>query len=160
MKPFTLRHFTAWTQKLIADNGLAFKLEPFQRAFVKDVFAGYPVCWLVVPEGNGKTTLSAALGLYGLRFSDGAQIPIAASTRDQVRIMYRQMKGFVVRSELGEPDEEKTWFEAFDGYRQIHLRVPGKTKRGETAGQIEVYAADAGTGDDVRVTRAHEDVDQ
>ena len=39
------------------------------------------------PEGNGKTTLMAALGLYGLRFAEGAQIPIAASTRDQIRIM-------------------------------------------------------------------------
>jgi len=149
MKPFTLKHFESWCKLLICDNGKPFKLEPFQRAYVEDVFSGRPVCWLVVPEGNGKTTLVAALGLYGLRFGEGAQIPIAASTRDQIRIMYRQMKGFVTRSELGEPDDEKRWIECFDGYRQIHLRGPGKTRRGETLGQIEVYAADAGTADGV-----------
>ena len=63
--------------------------------------------------------------------------------------MYRQMKGFVQRSGLGEPDADGFWIECFDGYRQIHLRVPGKTKRGETVGQVEVYAADAGTADGV-----------
>jgi len=148
-RPFTLSHFQAWCSGLVCDNGKPFKLEPFQRAFVKDVFAGKQVCWLIVPEGNGKTTLTAALGLYGLRFAAGAQIPIAASTRDQIRIMYRQMKGFVVRSNMGEVDHEGRWVECFDGYRQIHLRGPGKTKRGEILGQIEVYAADAGTADGV-----------
>ena len=149
MTPFTLKHFQYWCTGLVCDNGKPFKLEPFQRAFVKDVFSGKPVCWFVLPEGNGKTTLIAALGLYGLRFADGAQIPIAASTRDQIRIMYRQMKGFVVRSRLGEVDEQGRWIECFDGYRQIHLRGPGRTKRGEILGQIEVYAADAGTADGV-----------
>jgi phage terminase large subunit-like protein len=107
------------------------------------------VLWLVLPEGNGKTTLLAALGLYGLRFGGEASIPVAASTRDQARIMYRQMKGFVSRSGLHQPDDEGFWFECFDGYRQIHLRRPGDTKRGETVGQIEVHAADAGAADGV-----------
>jgi len=147
--PFSLPHFEAWSHKLVCDNGKPLELEPFQRAFVEDVFSGKPVCWLVVPEGNGKTTLIAALGLYGVRFGEGAQIPIAASTRDQIRIMYRQMKGFVTRSQLGQVDHEGRWLECFDGYRQIHLRGPGNTRRGETLGQIEVYAADAGSADGV-----------
>ena len=41
------------------------------------------------------------------------------------------------------------WFECFDAYRQIQLRKAGRTKRGETVGQIEVHAADAGTADGV-----------
>ena len=84
---FTLEHFEAWCKGLILDSDGPVELEPFQRAFVEDIFAGHKVNWLVVPEGNGKTTLLAALGLYGLRFADQASIPIAASTRDQVRIM-------------------------------------------------------------------------
>jgi phage terminase large subunit-like protein len=107
------------------------------------------VLWLVVPEGNGKTTLMAALGLYGLRFGGESSIPVAASTRDQAKIMYRQMKGFVTRSGLSNPDAEGFWFECFDGYRQVQLRRPGKTKRGEVVGQIEIHAADAGTADGV-----------
>jgi phage terminase large subunit-like protein len=148
-KPFTIRHFEGWVKKLILDNGESVRLESFQRKFVEDVFAGRKVCWLIVPEGNGKTTLLAALGLYGLRFASEASIPIAASARDQARIMYRQMKGFVKRSGLETPDSDGLWFEAFDGYRQIQLRAAGDTKRGEVLGQIELYGADEGTADGV-----------
>jgi phage terminase large subunit-like protein len=92
----------------------------------------------------------AALGLYGLRFWEEASIPIAAASKDQVRIMYRQMRGFVKRSkELQRPDADGFWFEAFDGYREIHLKTVGATKRGEVVGRIEVHASDAGTADGV-----------
>lgn len=124
-------------------------MEPFQRAFVEDIFVGRPVNWLVIPEGNGKTTLLAALGLYGLVHADEASIPIAASSRDQCRIMYRQMKGFVSRSKLGVEGKDGRWIECFDGYRQVQLRKAGRTRRGEVVGQIEVHAADAGTADGV-----------
>ena len=147
-KEFTLAHFEKWVKRLVLDSGVRVRLEEFQRSFVEDVFSGRRVNWLVVPEGNGKTTLLAALGLYGLRFAGHASIPIAASTRDQVRIMYRQMKGFVARSGL-EETEDGVWFECFDGYRQVQLRTAGKTRRGEVLGQIEVHAADAGTADGV-----------
>ena len=101
---------------------------------------------MIVPEGNGKTTLIAGLGLYGLRFAEDALIPVAASSRDQARIMYRQAKGFLRRSKLDDPGFE---FEAFDGYRRVDLRGPGRTKRGEVLGSIEIHAADAGTGDGI-----------
>lgn len=117
--------------------------------------AGTRENWLVVPEGNGKTTMVAGLALYHRRFREEASVPIAASTRDQVRIMYRQAKGFIRRSRLGEPDKEGFWMEAFDGYRRIDLRAPMENwSRGETRGLIEVHAADAGTGDGVIPTLA------
>ena len=143
---FTLEHFEKWASRLILDNGEPWKLEEFQRAFVSDVFDGATECWLIVPEGNGKTTLIAGLALYGLRFAPDALIPVAASSRDQARIMYRQAKGFLRRSKLNDPGFE---FEPFDGYRRVDLRVPGKTKRGDVAGSIEIMAADAATGDGV-----------
>jgi hypothetical protein len=86
------------------------------------------------------------LALYGLRFASDALIPVAASSRDQARIMYRQAKGFLRRSSLNDPGFE---FEAFDGYRRIDVRGPGRTKRGEVLGSIEIHAADAGTGDGI-----------
>jgi phage terminase large subunit-like protein len=148
--PFTIGHFQRWANKLVLDSGVFVELEPFQLGFVEDVFSGRRACWLIVPEGNGKTTLLAALGLYGLRFRVEASVPIAASSKDQARIMYRQMRGFVKRSpELQKPDSDGFWFEPFDGYREIHLRTAGKTKRGEVAGRIEVHASDAGTADGV-----------
>jgi phage terminase large subunit-like protein len=148
LESFTLEHFEAWASRLILDNGESWELEPFQREFIGNVFkmGGETECWLVVPEGNGKTTLIAGLALYGLRFTPDALIPVAASSRDQARIMYRQAKGFLRRSQLNDPG---FCFEPFDGYRRVDLRVPGRTKRGEVAGSIEIHAADAGTGDGI-----------
>jgi phage terminase large subunit-like protein len=134
---------------LVLEDGTSLALEDWQRAFVVDLFAGRSLNWLIVPEGNGKTTLLASLGLYGLRFAEHALIPIAASSRDQARIMYRQMKGFVQRSRLGE-HRDGLWFEAFDGYRRIDLRSEeDRNRRGDTVGTIELHAADAGTADGV-----------
>jgi phage terminase large subunit-like protein len=153
--PFTLLHFKTWAQNLILDSGVPWRLEPFQAAFVRDLFKGYKENWLVVPEGNGKTTLVAGLALYHLRFQEDAMVPIAASTRDQVRIMYRQAKGFIRRSGLDKEDEDGKWFEAFDGYRRIDLRGRNpRNRRGDVLGTIEVHAADANTGDGVIPTLA------
>ena len=145
-EPFELEHFEAWAHRLVLDNGHRWVLDGFQAEFVADVFGGARECWLIVPEGNGKTTFTAGLALYGLRFAPNALIPVAASSRDQARIMYRQAKGFLQRSKLDDPG---FWFEAFDGYRRIDLRVPGRTKRGDIVGSIEMHAADAGTGDGI-----------
>lgn len=145
-EPFTAEHFEWWSRRLILDSGEPWGLEEFQLVFVADLFEGARECWLVLPEGNGKTTFVAGLGLYGLRFAEDALIPVAASSRDQARIMYRQAKGFLRRSRLDDPGFS---FEAFDGYRRVDLRVPGRTKRGEVAGSIEIHAADAGTGDGI-----------
>lgn len=144
--PFTFEHFEWWSRRLILDNGEPWALDVYQQQVASDVFGGVRETWLVVPEGNGKTTFLAGLGLYGLRFAPDALIPIAASSRDQARIMYRQAKGFLRRSKLDDPGFS---FEAFDGYRRVDLRVPGKTKRGAVAGSIEIHAADAGTGDGI-----------
>lgn len=145
-QPFTIGHFEKWAKRLVLDNGEFWQLEPFQRDFIEDVFGGFRECWAVWPEGNTKTTTIAGLGLYGIRFAEDANLPIAASTRDQARIMYRQAKGFITRSELG---DDGCWFEAFDGYRRIDWRRPGATKRGETVGFMEIHAADSGSADGV-----------
>ena len=58
------------------------------------------------------------------------------------------MRGFVYRSDLWKRDDG-LWFECLEAQRQIHLRVPGATKRGHTVGKIEVHPADAGTADGV-----------
>src|SRR5437870_4491032 len=53
---FTLEHFREWASGLELDTGEFWVLEPFQEAFVADWLAGFTECWLIVPEGNGKTT--------------------------------------------------------------------------------------------------------
>lgn len=110
-------------------------MEPFQAAFIEDFFSGVPECWLVIPEGNAKTTLVAGLGLYHAQFTPDGWVPVAASSRDQARILYRQAKGFVSRS------KSLAGFRCFDGYRRIDYQRNGS--------QVEIFAADERTGDGI-----------
>jgi len=116
------------------DNGQQWDIEDFQAAFLEDLFSGVPECWLIIPEGNAKTTLFAGIGLYHIEHRRSAMVPIAASARDQVEIMYTQAEGFIVRSEL-------RGFKLHPGYRRIRYE--------DTLSRIQVQAADDRTGDGV-----------
>jgi phage terminase large subunit-like protein len=135
-RPFTLEHFKAWAADLVLDTGRPWVLEPFQAAFVRDVFRGVPECWLVIPEGNGKTTLVAGLALYHCRYKPSAWVPVAASSREQAEIAYRQAEGFVIRTPRLQPV-----FKCLEGYRRIRCDEMGS--------RIQVFAADDRTGDGV-----------
>lgn len=149
--PFSLPHFREWASDLILDTGQSWHPEDFQEAFLDDVFAGFPECWLVVPEGNGKTTLVAGLALYHAEFRAQAAVPVAASSRDQAEVVYRQAEGFVLRSPRmyeiqhsalqvvkGKLKTEVPRFVCLEGYRRIN-HVDGS--------RIQVFAADERTGD-------------
>ena len=138
--PFSVTHFKAWAEQLELSSGAMFVLEPFQELFVADLFAGYRECWLVVPEGNGKTTVIALLALYHIRFRSEAWVPVAASTRDQAGIIYRQASGFVRRNQL---EHE---FHCHPGLRRIRCDA--------TFGSIQIFAAEASGGDGVIPTLA------
>ncbi len=131
--------FPEFASRLVLDSGELLQLEPFQLAFVDDVAAGHPECWLIIPEGNGKTTLLAAFLLWHAQVVRFASVPVAASTRDQAMLLYRQAKGFVMRSQL-------PGFQCQDGYRRI--------KYGKHESVIQIFAADAGGGDGVIPTLA------
>lgn len=157
-QPFTLPHFRAWASDLILDTGESWHPEDFQQAFVEDVFTGYPEAWLVIPEGNGKTTLVAGLVLYHTEFRSLAAVPVAASSREQAEILYRQAEGFVLRSpRLYEPVHSPIQaakgkrttnvprFTCLEGYRRINHHAGGR---------IQIFAADDRTGDGVIPTLA------
>jgi phage terminase large subunit-like protein len=157
-QPFTVAHFRLWARQLILDTGQPWELEPFQIAFVRDLFAGRPENWFIVPEGNAKTTLIAGLALYHAEFRDNASVPVAASSRDQAEILYRQAEGFVLRSPYlyervhsdiqqakGKQKTEVPRFTCLEGYRRINHFAGGR---------IQVFAADDRTGDGVIPTLA------
>lgn len=135
-EPFTVEHFRVYAGVAILDNGEPFVLRDFQEEIAEDIFAGFQESWLVLPEGSGKTTFLALLGLYFGDYTPSAMIPIAASSREQAEIMYRQAEGLVHRS-----PELKPRFRAYDGYRRIKCL--------RTDGRIQVYAADDRTGDGI-----------
>lgn len=157
-RPFTPKHFRAWAGDLILDTGRSWHPEPFQEAFLADVFAGNPECWLVVPEGNGKTTLVAGLALYHVEFRPFAYVAVAASSRDQAQVLYQQAEGFVLRSPRlhevvyspiqeakGKRKLEVPRFNPLPGYRRVDHHQGGR---------IQVYAADDSTGDGLIPTLA------
>lgn len=140
-KPLTVAHFRAWAAELLLDTGDRWIVEPFFLDFTADYLAGVPECWLIVPEGNSKTTSLAGLGVYLLEHREEAEIPWAASARDQAEIGYRQAAGFVRRS-----PRLSSFLRPYNGYRRIVNELTG--------GRIQVFAADAGTGDGVIFTDA------
>ncbi|HEY7831785.1 MAG TPA: terminase large subunit [Solirubrobacteraceae bacterium] len=137
----TVDHWRQYAKLLRLDNGEYWVPEGFQNEFVADLFAGVPEIWLIVPEGNGKTTLLSGVALYHGDYTEDAAVLMAASSRDQCGLLLGQAIGFVERS----PRFEKR-FRTFEGYRRIDCL--------RTRGRIQVFAADDRTGDGVIPTLA------
>ncbi len=95
----------------------------------------------LLPKGNGKTTLFAALSLYHLLTTADAKCYIAAASRDQASLMYDHARGFVRRTPRLE-----LLVDVKAGYREIRSR--------HDAGVVRVLAADANTADGVGPTLA------
>src|SRR5262245_5590563 len=131
--------FERFASGLILDSGKKLKLEKFQLIFLYDVISGIEEIWLIVPEGNGKTTLVAAFTLWHASVVPFASVVVAASTRDQAMLLYRQAKGFVLRSRLD-------GFKCQDGTRRIKFPKHDSV--------IQIFAADAGGADGVIPTLA------
>jgi phage terminase large subunit-like protein len=149
-KPFTVSHFRAWSARFRLKDGKRFVLEEWEARFLEDLFArelGRPVfseLWLVVPEGNGKTTFFALVVLYTVEFAREAWVPVAASARDQaVDLTYRIAAGFVQRNGLEVPRGQ---FRLHPGYRTIVHE--------ESRGAAKIFASDAASGDGVDPTLA------
>lgn len=140
-KPLTVDHFRAYASNLVLDTGSLWVPEDFQLEVVADILAGEPEVWMVVPEGNAKTTLLGGVALYHADYTPGAEVVLGASSRDQCEWLHRQAAGFVERT-----DGLKRRFRVFDGYRRI--------KALRTGGRIQVFAADERTGDGVIFTLA------
>jgi phage terminase large subunit-like protein len=136
MNPFTLEHFGDWAGRLELDNGAPWKLEPFQQDFVADVFSGIPVCWLMIPQGNGKTTLVAGLALYHIEFTEFASVAISAATREQAQTIAQQAHGMLIRS-----DREAEFVCQVEGNRRIRYDPMHS--------RLQVKAADEKTGDGI-----------
>jgi phage terminase large subunit-like protein len=140
-KPFTIDHFRKWAKGLVLDTGEHWEVEQFFADWLEDVFDGVPEAWLIVPEGNSKTTSVAGLGLYHCEFTASAWCPVAASSREQAEVMYRQAEGFVLRSV-----RLRKVFKCQEGYRRIKYLPTGS--------RLQVMAADDRTGDGIIPTLA------
>jgi phage terminase large subunit-like protein len=135
-EPFELAHFAAWAERLDLSSGERFQLEDFQAAFIADVLRGFRECWLVCPEGQGKSTLASLIAIYFARFRREAWIPVAAASRDQAGVLFRQASGFVLRN-----PELAGELRVFPGYRRIACEATGSN--------VQVYSADTAVADGI-----------
>lgn len=142
LAPFTVDHWRAYSRKLILDDGSPWEPDDFQCQVAEDHFAGAPELWLLIPEGNGKTTFMGGFSLYHADYTESASVLLAASSRDQCGLLLGQAAGFVYRT----PGLNRVRFRVFEGYRRISAL--------RTHGVIQVFAADDRTGDGVIPTLA------
>lgn len=129
------------------DTGDKWPIKKWQLDIVADILAGKPEVWAVLPQGNAKTTLMAAVALYHADFIPNPWVPIGAASREQAEILFAQAQWFVEQT-----PELQGRFRVYEGYRKI---VPLDTEdRPGTGRGIKVYAADEKTGDGVIPTMA------
>jgi phage terminase large subunit-like protein len=148
-EPGSLEHFQAWSRELVLDTGENWEIEDWQLAIAGEILSGVPITWEVVPEGNGKTTLSAGLGLYQLD-PDGWHHPtpmvvVAASTSKQAEWMYIQAAGFVQRT----PSLAKK-LRCLGGFKRIE-------RIGDKLARLDVFAGDDKAADGAIFTLAFVD---
>lgn len=75
--------------KVFCADELGIKLEPFQELCLLPYFAGVTESLLLMPKGQGKTTLLAAIAVWHMLTWDGApEGYIGASTKPQAQKMY------------------------------------------------------------------------
>lgn len=160
LRPFTVPHFKLYASRLVFDDGLRRPPEDFQLDFAREVFRGIELggsagvsaagrkqlariaeAWLILPEGNGKTTFVGELGLYGADWAPRPWIPVGASSRDQAKTLYTQAKGFV-----DDTPGMSHRFRCFDGYRAIRPYRNGRPRPGRG---IEITPWDPDSNDGV-----------
>jgi phage terminase large subunit-like protein len=98
---------------MVLDSGELWDPEPFQLEIAR-TSSGFDEVWVVIPEGNAKTTLMSGIGLYHGDYTPTAEVLLAAASRDQAGLLFGQAAGFVERSP-GFTDR----FRVFEGYRRI-----------------------------------------
>ena len=152
--PFTVEHFRVWGSRLVFDDGGQRDPEDWQLDFAREVFRGLSApylssswevreAWLLVPEGNGKTTFVAMLCLYAAEWSIRPWIPVGASTRPQAKTLYTQAKGFV-----DDTPGMSRGFECLDGYLSIRV-LDHRTGERRPGRGIEITPWDPSSNDGV-----------
>jgi phage terminase large subunit-like protein len=136
----TVTDFVKWAAKIVLDTGETWIVEDWQKAIIRDIFSGKPANWVVVPEGNGKTTLMAGLALFHLDIKgwrlEQPFVVVAAATREQAEWLYVQAENMVYST----PGMSKR-FKCQSGFRRIKRMGPGGP------GRIQIFAADDRTAD-------------
>lgn len=108
---------------------LGLKIEPFQRAILIEVFEGRRELTVLIPRGQGKTTLFAVVALWHLLTHAKPRIYLAAASSDQADIAFEVARDMVLR------------------HPQLKSRIKAQRRklvRVDGAGFMRVISSDAG----------------
>jgi phage terminase large subunit-like protein len=137
---YSLADFTRFAERLRTEAGTPFELAAFQKGLLKAYFRGVRETVIVLPTGNGKTTLLAALGLYHMLRVRNASVVIVASAAEQASQLFKQMRTLI---------EDTTYAELLDvnmGTYRIYHRAPSTRGRSSPrlrpGGEIRVIASE------------------
>ena len=89
-----------------AERYCGLRLEPFQRIIIEEVFSDRRESLILLPRGNGKSSLLAALGLFHPLSTPNAAAYVAAASREQAQVLFDMARTgiavIVISSELSE----------------------------------------------------------
>jgi phage terminase large subunit-like protein len=83
-----------------ADRFCALRREPFQRELAAEVFSDRRELLVLLPRGNGKTTLMAAVGVFSPLSTPEPAIYVCAASRDQARCCSTRRSGWSAGTQL------------------------------------------------------------
>lgn len=79
--------------KRFCEELLDLRLEPFQVEIAAEVFSPRRECLILLPRGNGKSTLLAAIGLWHLLSTEQPQVAVGAASREQAAVLFDIARG-------------------------------------------------------------------
>jgi hypothetical protein len=133
---YSLADFVKFAQKLRTEEGTPLSIAEFQKKLLRPYFRGTRETLIVLPTGNGKTTLLAALGIYHMLRVKNATVLIVASAADQAGTLFKQMRTLIVESDYADLLDVKY------GIRVIYHKGSGPNNR--PPGEIRVIASEVG----------------
>ena len=134
MTSYSLADFCRFASKLKTEAGKPLKVLGFQRKLLEPYFAGTRETVVVLPTGNGKTTILAALGLYHMLRVPNAQVLIVASAEEQAATLFKQMRTLAAESAYADLLDVK------GGQHRIYHKGDGPNRR--PPGEIRVIASE------------------
>ena len=134
MTPYSLPDFCRFASKLRTEAGKPLRVRKFQRELLEPYFGGTRQTVIVLPTGNGKTTLMAALGLYHFLRVPNAMVLIVASAEEQAATLFKQMRTLAAESAYADLIDVK------GGRFAIYHKGDGPNRR--PPGEIRVIASE------------------
>src|SRR5262245_131473 len=131
---YDLADFARFCLKLRREDGTPLRLEALQKRLLRGYFAGTRETVVVLPTGNGKTTLLAALAVYHMLRVPNAQRVVGAARVDAAATRCKQARLLIWASEVADLLDVK------NGIHAIYHKGAGPNRR--APGEIRVIASE------------------